>query len=401
MALIYGLLVALITVSNRGSTDTSKLLANYSKACQLTHDKCTNVNINDCQRLEGDKMDTPAYWCYVLWGFCTDKEFEDFTSSLCGGNTTDWTSGKISDAKLHFYEAIEKVSNKCGLILAQYVSQTLVLLLMKTEENYCSLMTANLYGDGIEFFVISEGSGCSYDELERLQQAACGSEEKYVNQNLSNAILRASPTCQDEISNCFDNGPWTVRSLITQQYCDILDSRVDNASIITCLEQDGYCSEAEIDMLRLASCLKIMSTSETSDLTDIMSNGFTNVTSSVITSRAGSDFPTITLDTTTATSMPDRLTNAALSIVPTKSSHTLLDTAIFDLTTPNTNITVMFNLTTTSTSMLYTANTPNNSASRCVDNVIGGHSEVAIESRYKTIDQQGRGIRGLELCIVY
>ncbi|KAK6982311.1 hypothetical protein BgiMline_017684 [Biomphalaria glabrata] len=242
--------VSYLTTVNAGTSDLGPVVATYTPACQLVVDYNSSEVLN--LTVSCNYISIYAGYLYsVKLGFCTENEYNNLTVTVCGGNVTDT---EVSPARTNFYAAVNNVSHSCQSNIYTCIKSSVIPIVMRQQEQFCSLMSLNVNGTTSELCLTTGDYNCTQDEFNQLKTAACSVNSTTVDQNFSRALLNTTSKCQSMISHCAGTSTEAWIDVLVQKYCDSLKINSDAGSAEECFKQDGACTSAEFDMLKLAAC---------------------------------------------------------------------------------------------------------------------------------------------------
>ncbi|KAH9494630.1 hypothetical protein Btru_019759 [Bulinus truncatus] len=269
MFLHPGTLVSLVVWFGHVTADIdSSVLKGYSPACQVT------VSTQDIDLPQCTSMCDEMYEAFVKLGFCTDSEFNGLKAVVCTGGDVGsggGGAGPISETKRKFYEALNQMPSPCLTNALRCILLSAVGIILKQQEQYCSLMNMNLNNVAMESCLASGSSGCALSEFKSLKSAACVSgKTSAAEHGFSDALLTTSGQCQSRLYSCthdgghvkyfnFEERTDAVNLVAKERYCEFLRYQVQGKSLEACLKaSNNSCTSTEFDLLKAATCSSAM-----------------------------------------------------------------------------------------------------------------------------------------------
>ncbi|KAH9504335.1 hypothetical protein Btru_064670 [Bulinus truncatus] len=242
--LITRVVLCLTVVLSLGVCDWTLTINTYSSACQETIAyNASKLITADCNVFNSTN---DTYLTLVRFGFCTEKEFNNLTATVCGSS-----SGAQSDseAKLNFYKALSKTTIGCPSDILVCLDRSVNALVLKQQEQYCLLMNLGIHDPNSQWC-----SPCTPQELNELETAACQVNKTETDQKFSTAILSVSSTCRSKLSICGYFSSQAKQLVFEMRYCESFNITQDGFTTEMCFKENTACSSEEFDRLKDAAC---------------------------------------------------------------------------------------------------------------------------------------------------
>ncbi|XP_013076554.2 uncharacterized protein LOC106062788 [Biomphalaria glabrata] len=258
-SLVLSILISLTPLKT--SADLSSLIRNYSPACQAAMfnnpDVFQKINMGTLCSQETSSWITKNF---VKPGLCTETEMNNLSSAICGRGSSQ--VNVTSPAKRSYFAGLSYLSSICQAKVDICLKQSVISVILKQQEQYCTLMNFQVNGINFEACLNSEPQNCTEAEISSLKSAACQVTTTDVNQTLSIALLKSSPTCLAQVSNCADSNQTAREYFLNEKFCKAF-TVLENVSSTAPCKTNNYCSAADLDLLRTAACASSKPTNST------------------------------------------------------------------------------------------------------------------------------------------
>uniref|UniRef100_A0A2C9LCR9 DUF19 domain-containing protein n=1 Tax=Biomphalaria glabrata TaxID=6526 RepID=A0A2C9LCR9_BIOGL len=256
--IVIGSVVSLLTnhvMSNTTQQELHAIFSTYTPACQQILNTQTTIEATTY-------CDTRFQLWYeelVHIGFCTEEEYANLTHTVCDLNVTVRPS---SEATTNFYSALNfNVSSACQRKVISCVLSSIILIILKQQEQYCSFVAVDPLDQISESCLTTpattENFVCSLADFYILKKAACSINKTDVDQTFSRALLRTSTECRLKIANCSDLYTETYSFAALGKYCAFLTSGETLSTLETCFREENACTREEFDLLINSACPKV------------------------------------------------------------------------------------------------------------------------------------------------